>query len=84
MPSATQAALAAGRMKYSNYSGLPHMVTGLKHRLVTRKEREGRERRCLEFGLLHFIVAVKGKSKTEEIGFLPRTQKIHQNTLEKG
>lgn len=41
MPSARQAALAAGRMKYSNYSRLPHMVTGLKHSLEPgRREQE--------------------------------------------
>lgn len=67
MPSATQAVSAAWRMKYSNYSGLPHMVTGLRHRLATRKERAGRERRCLELGLLHFIVAGRARVKQKKL-----------------
>ena len=49
VPSVTHAALAAGRMKYSNYSRLPHIMTGIQKLTCNRGgEMEKKEEPCLE------------------------------------
>lgn len=74
VPSATQAALAAGRMKYSNYSRLPRMVTGLKHWLATS---EGRARKESSLSLVSFVKKKNtGKKNTNKL-LLSRTQRMH-------
>lgn len=84
VPSATQAALAAGRIKYSNYSGLPHMVTGAQASTCNQERERGQGKKVPWVWFASFYCCREGKSKTEETDFLPRTQKRHQNTLERG
>ena len=52
VPSVTHAALAAGRMKYSNYSRLPHIMTGLQKLTCNR----GGEMKKIKFRGLCFVL----------------------------
>lgn len=68
VPSATQAALAAGRMKYSNYSGLPHMVTGAQTSTCNQERERGQGKKVpWVFGFLPFIVAVRARVKQKRL-----------------
>lgn len=56
VPSVTHAALAAGRMKYSNYSRLPRIMTGLQKLTCNWRG----ERKKIKFwgGILFYTVVV--------------------------
>lgn len=61
VPSVRQAALAAGRMKYSNYFRLPCRMTGLQKLTCSR----GGERKTRKFGVLLLLLLLLFCSMTQ-------------------
>lgn len=79
VPSVTHAALAAGRMKYSNYSRPPHIMTGLQK--LTCNHRREKKKRKLKNCVFYCCCFGGGQELTKQSVILKESEYITKYVL---